>query len=357
MKQNTPLLQDIIPTLLLNDLLLASDADMPQEHNIPATIGNTISDVALPGLEWCSTLSESLQYNIDRQGILAIAPPQVTCHRNNEIRLPQMANRALSENWLLKEMGDMHWELLSRGLEQKSSEFADSTGNRLLAAFVRINYTISPLSSFMENEVLDMEGEIKKYGSHAYFSSVKGNCNEKSLQASLLTSFSQRKDNDNGSMLNGKPGSKTDHIGALEKAPDCYTEHRAMSKGRLSELNCGGHNFRITDTALHTILHNINPYYEINGVGLLYFAVYPVIADRCVAEYCCTNDIIDYNAAYHTTFRDIFYFANCNPDDRIIINLNTMEQIGDHTLKTTVSMYRESDGKLMARVFTVKTKS
>ena len=38
-----------------------------------------------------------------------------------EINLPQMANYALSENWLFKELGNTHWELLCRGLEKKSS--------------------------------------------------------------------------------------------------------------------------------------------------------------------------------------------------------------------------------------------
>jgi probable biosynthetic protein (TIGR04098 family) len=37
--------------------------------------------------------------------------------------MPQMANGALSESWLLKYLGDKHWFLLSEGFNKKSSEF------------------------------------------------------------------------------------------------------------------------------------------------------------------------------------------------------------------------------------------
>ena len=36
--------------------------------------------------------------------------------------MPQMANAALSENWLFKELGDIHWELLSKGLNTPWAE-------------------------------------------------------------------------------------------------------------------------------------------------------------------------------------------------------------------------------------------
>ena len=105
-------------------------------------------------------------------------------------------------------------------------------------------------------------------------------------------------------------------------------------------------------------MYTINPYTDINGVGLLYFASYPLIADRCASEFFkATIGIKNYDSSYHTIFRDIFYFANCNPDDRIIITLNSIEHIDNNKLKMTTSMHRESDNKLMARILTVKQRS
>ena len=88
--------------------------------------------------------------------------------------MPQMANSALSENWLLKELGDLHWKLLSDGIEQKSSEFKDEIGNRLYATFIRIYYSLSNLKSFQENERIDFSGSIKRFGNSTYLSEING---------------------------------------------------------------------------------------------------------------------------------------------------------------------------------------
>ena len=44
----------------------------------------------------------------------------------------------LSESWLLKELGDMHWSMITKGLGSPSSELCDGSGNRLYATFTRI---------------------------------------------------------------------------------------------------------------------------------------------------------------------------------------------------------------------------
>src|SRR5690606_41641838 len=68
-----------------------------------------------------------------------IATTEVINTESVEIRMPQMANSALSENWLLKYLGDYHWQLLSKAYKLKSSEFADENGNRLDRKSTRLN--------------------------------------------------------------------------------------------------------------------------------------------------------------------------------------------------------------------------
>jgi len=279
-------------------------------------------------------------------------------YREHEIRIPQMANSALSENWLLKEMGDIHWELLSRGLEQKSSEFADCNGNRLYAAFVRVKYAMGPLDHFLENETLHMKGAIKRAGDYTYYSNIKGQCNGQHLNANLMSSFSARKANDNKQIAKGKPVKNGSNlIEELEQTPDFYNEHRLLKKGIINEISSGGRQFKFTDTVVASVRHTINPYYEINGVGLLYFAAYPMIADECTAAFLKTTGIEDYGSSYHTTFRDIFYFANCNANDVIKADLNTIEHLEGNQLKTTTSLYRDGDNTLMAKIITIKQKT
>lgn len=94
------------------------------------------------------TLSEALEYfhkHKSEDSSIKTEANEVTNIESVEIRMPQMANGALSESWLLKYLGDKHWLLLSEGFNKKSSEFKDNSGNRLYATFVRINYSTSSI--------------------------------------------------------------------------------------------------------------------------------------------------------------------------------------------------------------------
>ena len=72
-----------------------------------------------------------------------------------------MANNSLSEFWLLKHLGDTHWQLLTKGFDKKSSEFKNDNNNRLYATFIRIKYEVSPLFTFYENEEISFRSMTK----------------------------------------------------------------------------------------------------------------------------------------------------------------------------------------------------
>lgn len=281
----------------------------------------------------------------------------ITSFRRQEIRMPQMANSALSENWLLKEIGDIHWELLSSGFEQKSSEFKDDLGNRLYATFVRINYALSPLNLFRENETLHLKAEIKRFGNNTYYSTVNGECDDKYIKANLMTSFTQRELNDNSKISKTNPQEKVNHIEQLKNTPELLNEYRLLKKGLLNEIASSNFNFKITEDTIASSKYLINPYYEINGVGLLYFACYPIVADKCLCDFLKSSQQIEnFETVYHTVYRDIFYFSNCNSTDHIIFKLNSMDDLDKNNLSVTSSLYRQSDNTLMAKIFTIKQK-
>jgi probable biosynthetic protein (TIGR04098 family) len=277
--------------------------------------------------------------------------------RTYEIRMPQMANDALSEYWLVKEFGDIHWNLLSHGLEQKTSEFKDATGNRIYAAFVRINYSLSPLNNFQENEILNLNGDINKIHNNTYHSTIDGICNKHALKANLLSKFTTRKLKDNSTISKAILNERTNHIKQAKDAPELLNEHRSLKKNLITELPSSNYNFNVTDNSITTIKYSVNPFYEINGVGLLYFACYPIITDKCTSDYFKSSDTIRcYDTNYSTIYRDIFYFANCNCDDGVLFNLNSIENLSCNKIKLTTTLYRQSDNILMARIFTIKEK-
>lgn len=365
MKQYLSIIQSVLPSFteqLLEAPVKETEIDSLDIVVIRVAIekhfGFEISDK-----EWYqfTTLAEALSYfhsQNDRIDKGVFDSREISLTREQEIRMPQMANSALSENWLLKEMGDIHWELLSRGLEQKSSEFKDDTGNRLYATFIRINYSVSPLSAFLENEIIHLESQIKGFGNNTYYSTVNGNCNEKYIYANLMTSFSQRELNDNAKISKTNPYEKVNYIEQVKNTPESLNEYRLLKKGLLNEITSSDFNFKIKDDIIATIEYLINPYYEINGVGLLYFASYPIIADKCLCDFLKqTQEVKDFESVYHTVFRDIFYFANCNINDAIEFQLHSIEYPDQNSLATTSSLFRKRDNILMAKIFTIKRKA
>jgi probable biosynthetic protein (TIGR04098 family) len=152
--------------------------------------------------------------------------------------MPQMANSSLSENWLLKYLGDYHWQLLSKAFNLKSSDFKDENGNRLYATFVRISYTNSNMEYFWENDVLDFVGSIESYGKNTFISSIDGINQRDSfsrISSKLMTVFSVREASNN-SIHKGIPKLLSHKINELHKVPLFLNEYRLLNKNLLASL-------------------------------------------------------------------------------------------------------------------------
>lgn len=358
MQSNLKTLTQILPGISEEDLLVSLKE--PAMHIFDAIVVRaqleTRFGLEIPDADWnrFHCLAEALQY-CERA---LEAGAKVNCKRMHKIGMPQMANAALSENWLLKEMGDIHWAMLSSGLGQQSSEFTDACGNRLYAAFVRISYSISPLNAFRENDTLELAATMQRYEECVYTSRVSGACAGKTIEAHLMTSFLARRHNDNSQIARSLPELTTNRVPRMPDAPSFYTEHRQLKKGRTDEIASGGYTFRVTGEKVASIEHTINPHFEINGAGLLYFASYPIIADTCATAFFKRVPGMEAcNKEYHTVFRDVFFFANCNADDEIIVDLNSVTSLPQDKLQLVASLYRRSDKKFMARILTVKQRS
>ena len=298
------------------------------------------------------TLSEALEYFHKNK----VEQPSI-----NKTTTTEVANSALSENWLLKYLGDYHWQLLSKAYNLKSSEFADENGNRLYATFVRISYTLSNSEYFWENDVLDFVGSIESFGKETFISSIDGTNQRDSLSrisAKLITVFSVRERNNN-SIQKGIPNHQPSKTKGLEKMPLFLNEYRLLNKNLLASLETNDYNFSITDNIILKSEYQINPYYDINGVGLLYFAAYPIIADSCIINHPNLFDNVKHDQVQHidiklytTVYRDIFYFANCDSNDKIIVELNTIETDYER-IYLSVSLRRKSDNKKISKIFTI----
>ena len=227
MKQYLHIIQKELPTVSEDDLI----TPIRQTHidsldivvirvTLEKHFGLEVSDAVWYQYQ---TLSEALEYfhTNKKENIVSnkSETTQLTNTESIEIRMPQMANSALSESWLLKYLGDKHWFLLSEGFNKKSSEFQDDNGNRLYATFVRINYSTSALNNFKENETIKFNSKIEGFGSNTFISSIIGKSSDNEIKATLLTTFSIRVNENNNEINKGNVDLIPNRIAQLSKTP------------------------------------------------------------------------------------------------------------------------------------------
>lgn len=283
----------------------------------------------------------------------------VSLQKEITINMPQMAIEALSENWLFKELGDIHWELICKGLNTKSFDLKNETDDRLYATFVRIQIACQNgnLKSIKENENVKLEGKIQRYGNSMYFSDIHFNAANETIAAKLMTTFSIR-NHDNSKLAKGEPGQGQNDIKQLLKLPKFGNEYRLVKKKVLKQLVHKDANFKIGDKILFETEYELNPFYDINGVNLLYFAAYPIINDVCEAKFFNSKNLgFRWEQNYRTAFKDVFYYANCNLNDTLIYQLEAYEQIDESQFQINSLLRRKSDGAIIARIFSIKIKT
>ncbi|HEX4181653.1 MAG TPA: LnmK family bifunctional acyltransferase/decarboxylase [Caulobacteraceae bacterium] len=259
--------------------------------------------------------------------------------RRFSLTLPRMAMSGLSESWLLKECAAMHWSNITSGLGKPTHEIADDTGHRLYATVTRlwIDSTV-PLSAFCENEVFAVQLGTTRMGAAMFFGDGDLTGESGRIRLGLMTSFARLGEHGaNTSLLKGQPFiPESCAIPALDEMPPLVAEYRAIRAERDSE-------------PLFSVEYEVQPPHDINGVGLLYFATYPIIADLCASKYGGMRSITD----FATVKRDISYFANADPSETLVYNLLRWEESAD-ALETEASLARKSDGTRMARITTRK---
>lgn len=365
MKTYLKIIQHVMPNITLNDINLPfNDLDIDSIDLVTMRveferyIGKTI-----PDLHWVhfKKIRDIIDY-CNKQSYHSLALTDATLDKDLlkelTIDMPQMAIAALSENWLFRELGDIHWKLICDGLNTKSFDLKDELGNRLYATFVRINIQNTiPINMFKENQKLQIKGRIRRYGHSMYLSDIILKSSKEEIKAKLMSSFTIRNEADNTRLVKSQPSNYINTIEEVNKNPNFSNEYRLIKKNILKEITTGKESYIIQDDFIYKSKYTMNPYYDLNGVGLLYFASYPTINDVCEARYFNgINSSERWELTYYTLSRDVFYYANCNIDDEILYKLHSCDIIENHAIKLSSSLYRLSDNTLMAKIFTVKRK-
>lgn len=277
-----------------------------------------------------------------------------------KLNMPQMAVGGLSEQWFFKEIGDFHWAMLCEALQCESHNIIDSVNNRLYPTFVRIRWEANQhLKEFHENDTFLFNGHLSRFGKSILFNDFSINAGRDLIKASLMTTFAVRGPN-NKNLLKGEPTIPiSSQITEHQAMPLFGEEYREMRKGEKPTHTLKGESFVLSQDQIFECSYRINPYLDLNGVNLLYFAAYPLINDTCERDFIHQNKLKfgikrDWALESSTVARDIFYFGNCDAEDAISFRINAIEVTGPNKIKLISSLYREFDNHLLATLYTVK---
>ena len=263
-------------------------------------------------------------------------------HRRHVLEMSKMALSGMGEPWLFRELNDLHWAMICDFLRTPSSQIVDGLGNRLYATITRCSIDFEPdLSSFKENTPLDIRSELERYGASMFLSNHAFQGAEGvSGRAAMMSTFAKYGERGNNkSLIKGSPHiSDHQNVQSLKNLPEMAAYYRSRRGSDRPE------------TVLATVEYDILGPHDINGVGLLYFAAYPIIFDICIER----TEHRGFLRKFSTVSKDILYFANAEPDETLVFKLYHREDLGDGMLRHFCSLSRKSDGVVMAEMTGIK---
>jgi|GEM_PF-978972 len=296
-----------------------------------------------------------------------------------EIGMAMTGRNHLAESPLMKFVGELRWNHISDFTGIPSRKLCDETGERLYATFFYVETRFpreTPLAAFGENDRFTVVSTLKSFGNSIldgyHFFYPAGWPEERKVpllngkQALEMGIPYVRTSNIFVKMLQGaswlkksRPAHKgMDDIPRLAEVPDSYAKIKQADGDDRFRPPPGGYTCLTPETA--KIEYAIEPDRDLNGVGLLYFANYPMILDiaerRCLREKILlplSEEMIDLRTLCH---RESAYLGNAHQSDSIEVWIDVwMEnpfltghpapEMSPVRLFLNYRMFRRSDGR------------
>jgi probable biosynthetic protein (TIGR04099 family) len=185
--------------------------------------------------------------------------------------MAEMGYRGLSEQWLMRRAGDLHWRLIARAMGQAEAVFACAEGRPLYAAFCASRLVVERPDAPRLGGRLDLSARLFRVGRSRLGSLVALRDDEGTLgRIALVSAFVGRTEGGgNRSLARRAPRAL-----ALPSATSVELDTLARGAGRVSALLRGrapeGQGLRLTPC----------PALDFNAAGLLYFPSFAALADR-----------------------------------------------------------------------------
>ena len=279
------------------------------------------------------------------------------------IHLPQTDATGLSENWLFKHCGELHWDHLCAALGVSgvnSKEMRDDAGNRLYPTFLAIKGRYAtPLCKVQMDQHFETSVELNHFGRAFFHSAIAFKNGEARFDLEMLTTFVARYRNGLNDLHQSLPSANLVYNSRpLNTPPPLLKLSQTLRHAEMTDYDFAGYHFSSSENHLDLqVSCEPSPYIDYNGAGLLYFAAYPTIADTLERQLIIRHELMegagDWAVRTSTVARDVFYYRNLNLGQRLTARLRRFDRMGENiVLHTTLTA--ESDGAALADIFTAK---
>ncbi len=279
--------------------------------------------------------------------------------RRIRIGMPQLDAGGLSEGWLYRTCGDLHWEEIGRELGVSSDGFRAEAGQRLYPTVVALRARYgAPLAAVNENDLLAIKVSVRPCGRACADGRIDLTIAGRRSSVELLTTFAVHAPD--GGLRMAVPAPELAArwlVEAGDTPPELVRLARAARAGQRLDDDFCGPSLRTTGPALGRFDYQPSPYGDYNGAGLLYFASYVTIADT--AERGLVQRLglsprprTDWALCTSTVRRAVFFYANLPLGEPLVVDLLGFELLGARGVKTHLRLLRPSDGRTMADLIT-----
>lgn len=279
------------------------------------------------------------------------------------IHLPQTDATGLSENWLFKHCGEMHWDYLCAAIGVSgvnSKEMRDDAGNQLYPTFLAIKGRYAtPLSNVRMDQQFQTTVKLNHFGRAFFHSTIAFRNEETRFDLEMLTTFVARYRDGLNDLHQSLPSANLAYNSTpLNSPPPLLKLSQALRHADITDYEFAGYHFSSSENPLNLqISFEPSPYIDYNGAGLLYFAAYPTITDTLERHLVVRHELMegsgDWAVRTSTVARDVFYYRNLNLGRRLTATLKRFDRVGENIILHT-TLTAESDGAALADIFTAK---
>ena len=275
--------------------------------------------------------------------VQASAAPQVGRYTAG---MPQLNVNGLSENWLLKECGDRHWQGIAQSQGLARPEFRDAQGHKVYAAFTLVRIGAGRLEQIGENDTFTIASQCQAVGRAQHYSRhVLQAQGQAAALVEMLSAFVRRaQPGSNRNVVRAAMADAATHAPDPElwAAAEAFVRRGRALRAMQPELVANdGYSLDFTPC----------PNSDFNGADLLYFSAFQAMVDRAEWAWMLHTQPPGRPAALRE--RELVFHGNLDLGDSVRIQLQP--QAADQgMLHHHSTLQRKSDAALIAQVFTRK---